>query len=157
MMGMKEIRRVEPEDHESAARLLQQFFAEEGFATPPDLIRPRLDLMLADKANAAFLAWDGDRAVGVATVTTSRGIELGRSAEMDDLYVRPEARGSGIATRLIAAVRAWCQEHDVSVLSIVVTPEAQEAHDLVAFYRKQGFDDTGRKLLSTQLPASSKA
>jgi GNAT superfamily N-acetyltransferase len=76
---------------------------------------------------------------------------------MDDLYVLPEARGQGIAGSLIAAVRAWCQDHDVTVLAITVTPEAQEAHDLVTFYRKQGFYDTGRKLLYAEVSGSSES
>ncbi len=151
------IRPAGQDDAESAAVLLRRFFAEEGFATPPDLIRSRLALMLADETSAVFLAWEGDVAAGVATVTTSVGIELGRSAELDDLYVLPDCRGQGIARDLIAAVRAWCQAHDVTTLSIVVTPEGQDAHDLVAFYRKRGFHDTGRKILSVELPNPSGA
>lgn len=145
------IRPVGVDDAETAAFLLRRFFAEEGFTTPPDLIRSRLDLVLADQTSAVFLAWGSETALGVATVTTSVGIELGRSAELDDLYVWPDARGQGIAQGLIAAVRAWCQAHDVTTLSIVVTPEGQDAHDLVAFYRKRGFHDTGRRILSSEM------
>jgi len=151
---MGSIRPVRQDDSESAAALLQRFFAEEGFATPPDLIRSRLALMLADPTSAVFLAWEGEVATGVATVTTSVGIELGRSAELDDLYVLPEARGQGVAQGLIAAVRAWCQAHEVTTLSVVVTPEGQDAHDLLTFYRKRGFLDTGRRILSVELTTS---
>ncbi len=148
---MGSIRPARQDDSESAAALLERFFAEEGFATPPDLIRSRLIQVLDDATSAVFLAWEGDAAVGVATVTTSVGIELGRSAELDDLYVLPEARGRGIAGGLIPAVRAWCDERRVTTLSIVMTPEGQEAHDLAAFYRKRGFHDTGRRILSTEI------
>ncbi len=154
---MGSIRPVGQDDGESAASLLQRFFVEEGFATPPDLIQSRLALMLADPTSAVFLAWEGEVATGVATVTTSVGIELGRSAELDDLYVLPEARGQGGAQGLIAAVRTWCQTHEVTTLSIVVTPEGQDAHDLVAFYRKRGFRDTGRRILSVELTTPSGA
>lgn len=151
------IRPAGQDDAEGAAVLLQRFFAEEGFATPPDLIRSRLALMLADATSAVFLAWEGNVAAGVATVTTSVGIELGRSAELDDLYVLPEARGRGCAQGLIAAVRAWCQAHEVTTLSVVVTPEGQDAHDLMAFYRKRGFHDTGRRISSLELTTPSGA
>ena len=157
MGGVGRIGRVGRDDRERAATLLQRFFAEEGFATPPALIRLRLDLVLADGTSAVFLAWDGDVAVGVATVTTSVGIELGRSAELDDLYVVPDARGRGVARGLIAEVRAWCLAHEVTVLSVVVTPEGQDAHDLVTYYRRRGFRDTGRRLLSDDLAGASGA
>jgi len=151
MNGALTIRQVGAESIAAIAPLLEQFFVEEGFATPPMLIRERLTAMLADAASAVFLAWEDDAAVGVATVTTSVGIELGRSAELDDLYVLPRARGRGIAGGLIAAVRAWCAEHRVTTIESVVTPEGQEAHDLVAFYRKRGFRDTGRRLLYDEI------
>jgi len=39
----------------------------------------------------------------------------------------------------------------------VVTPEGQDAHDLVAFYRKRGFRDTGCRILSVELTTPSGA
>ena len=35
-----------------------------------------------------------------------------------------------------------------------MTPEGQDAHDLVAFYRKRGFHDTGCRILSVELTTS---
>jgi GNAT superfamily N-acetyltransferase len=136
----------------AAAPLLMRFFAEEGFTTPPELIRARLAELLASTDAVVFLAWEG-AAVGVATVSTSFGIEFGRSAELDDLYVLPEARGRGVATALIDAARAWCQAHGCTVLLVTVTPEGQQAHDLARFYQRHGFRDDGRKLLSADITA----
>lgn len=151
MDGIWSVRRAGTEAVERATPLLERFFTEEGFATAPDLIHSRLSALLNDEAGAVFLAWDGAAAVGVATVSTSFGIEYGRSAELDDLYVLPEARGQGVAQALINAVRAWCQEHRCTVLLVTVTTEGEAAHGLVAFYRGRGFEDTGRRLLSLAL------
>lgn len=135
-----------------AAALLERFFAEEGFGTPPERLRAHLALMLAEPGSAIFLAWEGARAVGVATVTTTIGLEFGRSAELEDLYVLPEARGRGIASALIAAVRGWCAGCGCAVLAVVVTPEGQAERNLLAFYARRGFRASGRALLYTTLP-----
>ncbi|MEJ2560275.1 MAG: hypothetical protein P8186_29485, partial [Anaerolineae bacterium] len=81
------IRPVSHADFEPAFSLLARFFVEEGFQTAADQIRRQLGEMLANDESTVFLAWLNDKAVGVATVTTTQGIELGHSAELEDLYV----------------------------------------------------------------------
>jgi aminoglycoside 6'-N-acetyltransferase I len=127
--------------------LIERFFVEEGFHTPSVQIREHLIGLLADPESAVFLARQGTRPIGVATVTTSRGIELGLSAELEDLYVLPEARKQGAGHALIEAVREWCRRQGCTLVSVVVTPEGQAAHDLMGYYREQGFEETGRTLL----------
>lgn len=83
----------------------------------------------------------------MATVTTSSGIEFGFSAELEDLYVLPEARGSGVGGELISAVKDWCRAQGCTLLSVVVTPEGQTAHNLVEYYGRRGFRESGRTLL----------
>jgi aminoglycoside 6'-N-acetyltransferase I len=141
------VRRATSADLDAALPLLQRFFAEEGFATPPDLIRERLGEMLADLGTGVFLAWLGTEAVGVATVTTSSGIEFGLGAELEDLYVRPDVRERGVGSALIEAVIAWCRARACTVVEVVVTPEGQAAHDLIGYYRARGFRESGRVML----------
>ncbi len=88
------VRRAGPAEADEAFALLRQFFAEEGFATPPELLRERLAVLLADGSSAVFLARRGDAVVGVATVTTTFGLEFGRTAELEDLYVLPPTFGA---------------------------------------------------------------
>ena len=107
--------------------------------------------MLNDEASTAFLAWADGLAVGIATVTTSYGIELGLSAELEDLYVQPEARGRGAGSILIEAVQDWCRERGCTLVSIVVTPEGQAAHNLIDYHRARGFEETGRMILFAHL------
>jgi GNAT superfamily N-acetyltransferase len=140
-----------PRDADIAADLLARFFAEEGFATPPERLRAHLALMLAEPGSAIFLAREAGRAVGVATVTTVIGLEFGRSAELEDLYVLPEARGRGVASALIAAVRAWCRERDCATLAVAVTPEGRSRRGLLDFYTRRGFSPSGRTLLYDDL------
>lgn len=148
---MAEIEQATLANLEQALHLLERFFKEEGFRTPREQIRRQIEHLLCDAESAVFLAWEQTRAVGVATVTTTEGIELGLSAELEDLYVLPEARGSGAGRGLIRAVADWCRTRGCSLVAVVVTPEGQAAHDLIGYYRAQGFEETGRTLLFHRL------
>lgn len=144
---MTQIEQATVADLEAALPLLARFFAEEGFRAPPDQIRGQLRHLLSDARSAVFLAWHHGKPIGVATVTTTQGIELGLSAELEDLYVLPEERGSEVGRALIQAVADWCRARGCSLVSVVVTPEGQAAHDLIGYYRVRGFEETGRTLL----------
>ena len=142
-VGVSELEEILP--------LIERFFVEEGFHTPSMQIREHLVKLLADPESAVFLARHGSRPIGLATVTTSQGIELGLSAELEDLYVLPDARKQGVGHALIEAVREWCRCQGCTLVSVVVTSEGQAAHDLIGYYREQGFEETGRTLLFYRL------
>lgn len=145
------LRRARMDDVGAALPLIERFFAEEGFYAAPGQMRRQLLGLLDGDDCAVFLAWLGEEAVGVATVTTSNGIELGLSAEMEDLYVLPTARGLGVGAALVETVKSWCRSRGCSLVSVIVTPEGQAAHDLVSYYRRRGFVETGRTILFTHL------
>lgn len=147
MVRIIEIESSNEAQFESTAALLISFFAEEGFSTAPELIRKNLKLFLEDGATAVFLAEGEEKAVGVATVTTTFGIEFGLSAELEDLYVLPEARNQGAARMLINAVQDWCKRRDCLTLAIVVTPEGETKNGLSNFYQKLGFVETDRRIM----------
>lgn len=148
------IERVGVESLEAAFYLLRRFFVEEGFDTPADKMRASLATMLASERSAVFVARRGGEALGVATVTTSLGVEYGLVAEMEDLYVLPQARGEGAARRLIEAVCDWCREQGCTAVLVTVTPEGEAAHGLLEFYRRRGFANTGRLVLEQSLQTS---
>jgi GNAT superfamily N-acetyltransferase len=60
----------------------------------------------------AWLAWDGDRAVGlVHTIAHSHGWQVAPVTYMQDLFTAPEARGKGVARALIDTVYADADAH----------------------------------------------
>jgi GNAT superfamily N-acetyltransferase len=78
-----------------------------------------------EREGVQLLARDGDgEALGFATIfwtwATTRAARIGT---MNDLFVRPEGRGSGAADALIAACVERCREHGAAEL------EWQTAHD----------------------------
>lgn len=147
------IQKVGVDSFDVAFCLLERFFREEGFDTPAEEMRSALRTMMTAPSSAVFLAWRGREAVGVATATTSVGIEYGRSAELEDLYVLPKARGSGVASALIEAVCRWCFEEGATVVLVTVTPEGEAEHKLLDYYQRRGFVNTGRIILERALSA----
>jgi GNAT superfamily N-acetyltransferase len=145
------IQQIGLESFDAAFHLLQRFFREEGFSTPAEEMAASARTMLADPGSAVFLASLGSEALGVATVTTSVGIEYGRSAELDDLYVLPSARGMGIASALIGAVCDWCRDQGCTALLATVTPQGETTHGLLGFYQRRGFINSGRVILEHPL------
>jgi len=145
------IEKIGSESLDAALDLLRRFFSEEGFDTPAEEMRSSLAAMLASAHSAVFLARCGYGAQGIATVTMSVGIEYGLAAEMDDLYVLPQARGRGIASALIEAVCAWCREQGCAAALVTVTPAGEAAHGLIDFYRRRSFVHTGRVILERDL------
>lgn len=146
-----DVRQVGIDEFDEALYLLERFFREEGFDTPAEAMRPSLRAMIAGPGSAVFAARLEGRAVGVATVATAVGIEYGRSAEIDDLYVLPQARGRGIAGALIEAVCGWCRGEGVTVVLVTVTPEGETKHKLLDYYQRRGFTNTGRLILERAL------
>ena len=141
------IRAVGSADFGQACTILVRFFAEEGFSTPAGTIAANLRAMIEDPFSWAAMAWVGDEPVGIATISTNRGVEFGLQGEIGDLYVVPAARGRGIARALVDASLAWCRERGCASVQVVITPEGQSAHDLLGFYNRLSFAPTGRTLV----------
>jgi GNAT superfamily N-acetyltransferase len=83
--------------------------------------------------------------VGIVTVTSVLYIEWGLG-EIGDLYVLPEARGNGIARRLVQAAIDWCRARGCSAVEVITTPMGEAAHGLSSFYARLGFAATGRTI-----------
>jgi GNAT superfamily N-acetyltransferase len=90
-----------------------------------------------ERDGVQLLARDGDgRAVGFATVYWSwETLAAGRIGVMNDLFVAPEARGSGLAEALIEACRARCAERGAQKLAWQTAPDNHRAQ---AVYERIG-------------------
>ena len=152
---MLAIERVTLAECKSVLPLLERFFAEEGFDIPQAQIGEQLVEMIQEDGSAVFVALLDGKPVGVATLTTSTGIEFGLSAEIEDLYVIPEARGGGVGSALIGTAKDWCGSRGCSLIAVVVTPEGQAVHGLVEYYRGRGFQESRRTLLFARLQPGS--
>jgi GNAT superfamily N-acetyltransferase len=92
----------------------------------------------------AARAEPGGASVGVAVLAFRLNVSAGDSfASIEDLYVRPEARGRGAGRALIEAVEERCRVRGVSYVEVQTDDEA------VAFYEACGYElETGVRVLS---------
>ena len=82
---------------------------------------------------AIFIARDGERAVGFASVDWKwSSLKAARVGFLEDLFVDPETRGKGIADALIAACAGRCRELGMPALLWETQPDnhrAQKVYD----------------------------
>jgi GNAT superfamily N-acetyltransferase len=102
--------------------------------------------LLADpeREGIQLLARDEGRAVGFATIFWSWATTSAeRIGVMNDLFVAPEARGTGLAAALIEACRAECAARGARKLTWQTAPDnaaAMKVYDRVGATREQWVD-----------------
>jgi len=83
-----------------------------------------------DSVLVCLLALDGDQPVGTATLRRLRDL-----VEVKRMFVRPEARGTGLAPRLLAEV----ERHAVAVTDRVVLHTGERQRAAIGLYRRSGY------------------
>jgi GNAT superfamily N-acetyltransferase len=96
-----------------------------------------------DREGVQLLAREAG-AVGFATIFWSWATtSAGRIGVMNDLFVAPEARGTGVAEALIEACRAECATHGAGKLTWQTAPDnavAMKVYERVGATREQWVD-----------------
>jgi ribosomal protein S18 acetylase RimI-like enzyme len=90
-------------------------------------------------ASAVFAAFRGAELLGVAGFYVQRGPKHGHKGMLWGMYVRPQARGSGIAGRLVEAVVEHARLH-VELIQLTVVSDNMAARRL---YERFGFVEYG--------------
>ena len=151
MNSSRTVRGADAADIDQLAALAARFYAEEGFATPPESIRANLAMLIHSSAARVLLAESDGRAVAFAVATSTPGLEHNLVAELQDLYVLPEHRSHGVAAMLVDEVMSWARAYGCEVVDVVVDAAGDTRHALTDWYRRRGFHDQGRRLLSASL------
>lgn len=113
---------------------------DEESAMSDDQWRRRASGEGAQQFVAVRVGGDGDEWVGLAVVVAERADYY----SINSVYLRPEVRGLGVSEKLFAAAIAWTWDRADRVHLWVheKNPRAQ------AFYRRLGFEPTGRTMAS---------
>jgi len=146
------VRAAGPADAKELAGLMRAFYAEAGLDLDEDraatafrglLADPRLGrVWLIEGAGAAAVSSEKTAPVqsadGYVVVTFAFAMEYGGTvAVLDDSFVRPEARGEGLGSAALAAVRRACEDLGVRALRVEVGDDNAAA---LAVYRSTGFE-----------------
>ncbi|MDQ3919863.1 MAG: GNAT family N-acetyltransferase [Acidobacteriota bacterium] len=109
--------------------------------------RVALERLLEDeRLGGVWLIKSGASAVGYIVLAFGYSLEFrGRDAFLDELYLRPEARGRGTGRKALEFVEGVCRSQGVRALHLEVERANTGAQ---ALYRKSGFVDHDRYLMT---------
>ncbi|KQR48644.1 GCN5 family acetyltransferase [Microbacterium sp. Leaf161] len=129
-------RRATSHDANRLAAMLHAFNTEFDTETPGvEVLAERLRTLLAGDSTFAVLA--DDPAAGVALVTLRPNVwSDGPVALLDEMYVEPEQRGTGIGSAILQHMVEICRELDVAAIEINVDESDAGA---MRFYERHGF------------------
>lgn len=127
-----------PSDAALVSRLLRAFFSHEGREVTE--LRQNVEAILDDPGRG-FFTLAGDRGVATTTIRISAG--GGCSAEIEEIWVQPSARGQGLGSQLLRSAIGECRRRGIDSIELRVTPDDQEI-GIPTFYAKQGFRNHGR-------------
>lgn len=120
-------------------RELIEHHAESLPRTTRDVPVRQLDALVSDAACAAWIAERDARAVGFCTVrveTAPSGVRERARASITELYVRPEARRSGLGRALVDAALVWARERGAERVEVRVAARNDAGR---SFWRSLGF------------------
>jgi ribosomal protein S18 acetylase RimI-like enzyme len=137
-VGLK-IRDARPEDAEALARLLGQL----GYPTSPEALGRRLQRLRASAADRLVVAELDGHVVGLASVNVSLALEYDDpAAKLSAIAVDEGYRRRGIGQALVDAIEEEASRRGCRLIFLTSAERREDAH---AFYRRLGFEETGRR------------
>lgn len=137
-----QVRRAGPEDADVLARLLDDFNTEFGSPTPGTaVLAHRLRRLLATEQTRAWLVAEqaSGRQAGLALVTRRPNVWCDGPVDLlDELYVAPAQRSSGLGSLLIQAVLDDARAGGADLVEVPVDAPDVDAR---RFYRRHGFQE----------------
>ncbi|MGN6793153.1 MAG: GNAT family N-acetyltransferase [Streptosporangiaceae bacterium] len=149
--GRTQVRRLGPEDWEICRQVRLTALAEAPYAFMSTLAREqRFDEQvwrqrLSSPVAATFLGWVDGAPVGTATGKVDNPddeFSVPGSWQLIGMWVDPDARGTGVADRLVEAVSSHAREHGARSVTLWVTEINARAK---CFYERIGFVPTGAR------------
>jgi len=137
-------------DRAAAHRLLTAQLIEHELPADPESVAGGVDCALAEGSPAwLWLAERGSRALAVFLANPIASVEHGGAVLwVEELYVVPEARRTGIARALLTRVIEEARRRRIRSIELEVVPTQAAAS---ALYRMLGFDEVPRRRMSLAL------
>jgi GNAT superfamily N-acetyltransferase len=138
------VRNARPADLPRFVELLAEQLAGHSLEPPRETLAAAVEALAASPALGRLLvAEHGDTIVGIAAMSWAFSLEHGgRSAWLDELYVRPVDRGRGIGTALVRA----CFEEASAAGAVAMDLEVEAGHeDVERLYDREGFRPHARR------------
>jgi ribosomal protein S18 acetylase RimI-like enzyme len=110
---------------------------------------------LLDNASAGrvFIIRDTEFCIGYLVISFGFSLEYGgKNAWIDELFIRSELRGKGIGSKALEFATQSARDSGAKVLHLAVN----RGNPAIELYRRHGFEDHNRYLLSKWLTGSSR-
>jgi GNAT superfamily N-acetyltransferase len=134
-----DVREVRVADAVRIAELLGQL----GYPSEEDAVRRRLERLLRSDADATWVAEVDGELVGLVGIHVSQVLAYdGDAAKVSEIVVDDRYRRQGIGARLMEVAEDEARRLGCTVLFLTTAERRKDAH---AFYRKLGFEETGRR------------
>lgn len=143
-------RQASMKDTAAVVRLMQRYYAEDGYAFDAGAARGAVEGLLTrpERGRAWCIEVSGE-VTGYFVLTLGYSLEYrGVDAFLDELYLLPEYRGRGIGQAALQRVRDQARELGARALHLEVEKNKPGAIDL---YLRCGFRDKGRFLMTMAL------
>ena len=139
-----------PADADALLDLVEAFYGEEGYPFErPGARRALIALVRSPARGWVWVIERGARPVGYVVVTLGYSLEYrGPTALVDELYLSPENRGRGLGSKALALVERAAAASGARTVHLEVERSNAGAD---ALYRRRGFEDRGRSLLTKKL------
>ncbi len=138
-----EIGRATEAELEAIVQLLGEQFENHNIEIAPRFLRDAIaQVFHAEHWGLFLVAREGDVIVGVAALAFSWTLEhAGKTAWLDELYVRPEQRGRGVGAALIGRAIEEAQALGCRAIDLEVEQGHRRAEQL---YARHGFEPLAR-------------
>ena len=130
--------------------LMRLYYEYDGHPFVEETARKGLERLLRDPSlGVVWIIYDAEEAAGYLVACYGFALEYaGRDVFIDEFYLRPEYRESGIGSSALSQAEQQLHGLGVKAIYLLVMPGNDRAEH---FYRRAGYDDTGRLLLSKGL------
>lgn len=138
-------------DSDVLIELMREFYQVEHLRFDEQVAQGALQKILSDASlGRVWLMQHEKTAIGYVVLTFGFSLEFkGRDAFVDELYVRADYRGRGAGTTTLKFVEDACPALGVQAIHLEVDRTNTKAQ---ALYRKFGFSDHDRYLMTKSIP-----
>lgn len=144
-----------PDDFPQLLAMVRDFYAEDRIPYLGELVEPGLHTVLGSPNCGAVLLLSGEgfALAGYITLGWCFSVEQGgRFVLLDELYLRPEARGRGWGHQALALARDWAAGQGAAVIRLEVNHHNARAK---ALYLAGGYRDDERDILTLPLTGTA--
>jgi ribosomal protein S18 acetylase RimI-like enzyme len=145
------VQRATPADQDVVAQFMAEYYAFDHLRYDPQVQPSALaQLLEPNPAGEVYLLTRAGVAVGYMVLIYYFSLEFGgQIIVLDELYLRPEARGCGLGRAALAFAHSRCQQVQACCLRLEVERSNLRA---AGVYKAFGFTPEERNLMSIRLP-----